>query len=185
MSFRKNNDCVYKNLRANVEAATSQDVLPLERVCRFASKAREDRNAYQFATSFVQVERLRKHQKSQRCTMWDMCGFLCREAASAARADSREPTFPTVVSVGSSAAIAPSTDTVYTGRILKLNLLVGQGRWDRPLRTYCRNCTRKVGAVLGSSTLRVITRTRTSISSRRPTIDTVRYFGNGTNFSWQ
>ena len=89
MYFRKHNDCVYKNLRTNVEAAITQEVLPLERVRRFARKAREYRNAYQFANSFLEVEHFRKRQKSHRCTMWDEYGYLTREAAAAERGSGR------------------------------------------------------------------------------------------------
>ena len=83
MYFRKHNDCQYKNLRANTVKATSQDMLPIDRVRRFARKAREYRNAYLFSTNHVDVEKFRKKQKAHRCTMWDDYGFLSRELAAA------------------------------------------------------------------------------------------------------
>lgn len=84
MYFRKHNDSAYKNLRANVDKALCLEVvLPIERVRRFARKAREYRNSYLFSNNHLDVEKFRKTQKAHRCTMWDDYGYLSRELAAA------------------------------------------------------------------------------------------------------
>eukprot|EP00873_Tetraselmis_striata_P027840 jgi/Tetstr1/448104/TSEL_035402.t1 len=77
--FRKINDCKVKNLHINILRVMDTDYLTLERCRKFARKARDYRNAYEYCNvGLEEVERMKKHSKAHRCTMHQDMGFLMR-----------------------------------------------------------------------------------------------------------
>ncbi len=75
-SFRRNNDCVFKNLHKNILNSISADVITPESVFRFARRTREYHRAYwdifsqdiheDRSEGYELVEKMKKLQKSHR-----------------------------------------------------------------------------------------------------------------------
>ena len=77
MLFRKHNDCNPKTFHTQVLTAMAREVLFLDRVRKFARRARDYMRCYdQGASKHVSVENMRKKFKTHRCATDTDWGFI-------------------------------------------------------------------------------------------------------------